>query len=482
MTYLQRAGDDPSFTLVKPADTWSEAEVMLFMAGRLDADGNAVTGPLTAAAEVHTGAMIALIPTDADLRRLVDDPDVTEPIDQLHTTLMYLGTAADWSLEQRTTLELRVEKYCSELAPVDADGFAISIFNPPGSQQSDGMDRDTCVVLQCGGDGLAVMHHYLNSAVRDLQRLPDIPPQHQPWVPHVTLAYTDDVALAGQLTSLCGPITFDRVRIAFGGENHDIKLRGTLIATAARDYVRDLHGRFSETPDLKVLTADAAGRDKWLTSSDPATRAASAWSALRGQMTAIRQATKNVQQGKDPLDGVDLEHSHIVGPTLKKRKGGKTQQYTMDDVKADIVSAAHWFADEQGKHTTLPGEQYRGMRVEKPNFHVGDNVDLDMTSWTSKPSIANIYASDTSGDDGTPNARHTWQPVIFKIKNAQGVDVDAHNDSGTMRMHEAVLQGKAKVSSVEEYDPTNPQVPGISYNPLIVNGKPIIVTLEVNGE
>lgn len=238
MTYLQRAGDDPSFTLVKPADTWSEAEVMLFLAGRLDADGNAVTGPLTAAAEVHTGAMIALLPTDRDARRLAVPGG--EPIDQLHVTLMYLGEAAAWSLDQRVTLEMQLERYLDIIAPVEGEGFAVSIFNPPGNGRAeDGMDRETCITLVCSGSALAVVHDYVTRGVRDAEdywdsELGPIPAQHSPWIPHITLAYTEDLELAAKLAGdgkTVGPVTFDRVRIAFGGENHDIPLNGPLTAS-----------------------------------------------------------------------------------------------------------------------------------------------------------------------------------------------------------------------------------------------------------
>jgi hypothetical protein len=51
-----------------------------------------------------------------------------------------------------------------------------------------------------------------------------LPEQHSPWIPHVTLTYTDDLALVAQLADRVGPVTFDAIRVAFGGEVFDIPL------------------------------------------------------------------------------------------------------------------------------------------------------------------------------------------------------------------------------------------------------------------
>jgi hypothetical protein len=43
-------------------------------------------------------------------------------------------------------------------------------------------------------------------------------------VPHVTLAYTDDVNLAATVVDRVGPITFDKLRLAFADQVVDIPL------------------------------------------------------------------------------------------------------------------------------------------------------------------------------------------------------------------------------------------------------------------
>jgi 2'-5' RNA ligase len=179
--------------------------------------------PLVAAAEVHTGAMVALIPSEADAERLAVDGG--EPVDQLHITLMYLGTAADIPDEAKTQIVSTLQQTAAGWPALEVDGFAVSIFNPPGhSSLADGKDRDSCIVLGISGDRLADVHDVVNEAVRGFADGFALPEQHTPWVPHLTLTYTDDVGRVAELVDRAGPVTFDRIRVAFGGNNVDIPL------------------------------------------------------------------------------------------------------------------------------------------------------------------------------------------------------------------------------------------------------------------
>lgn len=161
---------------------------------------------------VHTGAMVALVPTEEDLERLAVEGG--EPAGQLHVTLFYLGEGADFGAEARTNVIQRVRDAVGDLAVVDAEAFAISAFNPHRE------DADTAIALLVGGDGLADLHDAVTDAVRDDDG--DLPEQHTPWCAHLTLAYSDDVTAVERWTDRCGPIRFDRVRVAFAGEHTDI--------------------------------------------------------------------------------------------------------------------------------------------------------------------------------------------------------------------------------------------------------------------
>lgn len=185
---------------------------------------------VVAATEAHTAAMVALVPSAADVDRLAVPGG--EPPAQLHTTLMYLGDAAMIPAAVQASLVRALTDLAEELAdfgdvlPVDADGFAVSVFNPPGMPARDGKARDSCVVLGLSGDDLDVIHGLVEDAVEDVfaeHQLP-LPEQHAPYQPHITLAYTDDLGQVGRLADRAGPVTFDRLRVAFAGVTTDIPL------------------------------------------------------------------------------------------------------------------------------------------------------------------------------------------------------------------------------------------------------------------
>lgn len=220
-------GSDPTnvvFELVEERPGLTEAEAYALLAG---ADTNTFGVPkiTVAAAEVLTGAMIALIPSEDDLRRLAVPGG--EPQDQLHVTLVYLGEADDVSTNARRKLIERLKNVLGGRGAVVGEGFAVSVFNPPGHGKDDGKDRDTCIVLGLSGRELEQIHTTVESVARDVQDVSPgfgIPEQHVPWIPHLTLIYTDDIQKLVELTDRTGPVTFNRVRLAFAGDVHDIPL------------------------------------------------------------------------------------------------------------------------------------------------------------------------------------------------------------------------------------------------------------------
>jgi len=168
-----------------------------------------------------TGAMIALIPSQGNIDRLAVE-DGEHP-DQLHCTVLYLGEAADIPDDVFAALieeVVAVVEEAQDAGPVVAEGFNVSLFNPHRD------DRDTCVVLGLSGDQLSLMSQQIRARV--LQRLEsmsfEIPAQHEPWVPHVTLAYTDDHSLVERFADRTGDVTFDRVRVVLGDDVYDIDL------------------------------------------------------------------------------------------------------------------------------------------------------------------------------------------------------------------------------------------------------------------
>ncbi|MFJ3545467.1 phage minor head protein [Streptomyces rubiginosohelvolus] len=208
--------------------------------------------PVTAAANGshHTGAMIALLPTEDDVERLALDGG--EPPEELHLTLYFLGEGADWSEEQRNELVGLVRARAAELRPFMANAFGANHWNPTSDTPSwvwavgDDRDRDD------DAPTLTDVHDAATDALED-RHGPDIPAQHSPWVPHVCAAYSDDPALLPELEQRLGPITFDRLRLAFAGDHTDIPL-----------------GPQEEPMEPEEATADAMPTRAWSTPDDTA--------------------------------------------------------------------------------------------------------------------------------------------------------------------------------------------------------------------
>lgn len=184
---------------------------------------------VTAGAAQHTGAMIALIPTDEDCDRLAIDG--YEPAQVLHTTLVFLGEAADWDNQARDILEGTIRDLETTRA-LRGDVWAHAQFNPNGT--------DPCAVYLVGAPGIEDLHSAVLGAVEETTDwFPQIPDQHTPWIPHITAGY----GLPATELSDTGPVTFDRIRLSFADEDiRDIALTNTserLVAAAEAGYLDD---------------------------------------------------------------------------------------------------------------------------------------------------------------------------------------------------------------------------------------------------
>ena len=200
--------------------------------------------PLVAAADVDAGAMVALVPSDADAQRLALAGG--EPVEQLHLTLVYLGDAVDINEAQRAELIDAGRDMVLGWDGVAAEAFAPAIFNPTGPEP--------CVVLICSGAELAEFYETTMADVTEIVDLPD--DLHAPWIPHVSLAYVApgaDVNVPMQhAINATGPVTFDRLRFAFAGEITDIP-----IVTAPRVPAPPPDEATTEDGDVAVVEAAA---------------------------------------------------------------------------------------------------------------------------------------------------------------------------------------------------------------------------------
>jgi 2'-5' RNA ligase len=174
------------------------------------------------AADVHSLAMVALVPTEGNVERLaVEGGEGGEGAGELHCTVLFLGDAEDITDESFVALRDSMQEIAStQEGPLVAEAFNVSVFNPHRD------DRDTCLVLGLTGDNLARLATDMRTRAEDVLLGFDVmvPDQHTPWIPHVTLTYTDDMTRVSDLVGLTGEITFDRIRVARGEEVHDFTL------------------------------------------------------------------------------------------------------------------------------------------------------------------------------------------------------------------------------------------------------------------
>ena len=180
---------------------------------------------LTAAAEQHSGAMIALVPSAEDCARLAIDG--YEPADVLHTTLVFLGDAANWSPEQRDALEQTV-RGLDFTSPLSGSVMGHAQFNPAGDEP--------CAVYLVEARGLSATQSCTYGAVADNVDLPSIPEPYDTFLPHITAGYGLNVS---KLTDV-GPIRFDRIRLSFADTDvRDIPLEPVTAALVAAGIVYD---------------------------------------------------------------------------------------------------------------------------------------------------------------------------------------------------------------------------------------------------
>lgn len=209
----------------------------------VDDEGNWITAAAqvdSTTNAVHTGAMIALIPAVEDLQRLVLSGG--EASDQLHLTLVYLGDAVDIDDESRIDLLANVQTIIDDFAgPVVGHVFGLAVFNPLG--------EEPCVVMLVGSPGevpeltgvITPLDEAHDAAIWAAEEAGvDTAMSKRPWVPHITLAYFVDEMSTEVLDSLnvndlagqrVGSVTFDRLRVAFGGEIHDFNI-APIVASA----------------------------------------------------------------------------------------------------------------------------------------------------------------------------------------------------------------------------------------------------------
>lgn len=170
-------------------------------------------------ADEHTGGMLALVPDNPAALAV----DGGEPAEELHLTLLYLGDdVTNWPAGAGDRLRQLVTASGPGLDPVDARIIGPALFNPDGG--ADG-DRTPCLVLMVSdAPGLGALRTWANWTASTYDDYPDPPAQHEPYLPHVTVAVDpgDDTGVSAQVYT--GPVRFGTLRLALAGNVLDMPL------------------------------------------------------------------------------------------------------------------------------------------------------------------------------------------------------------------------------------------------------------------
>ena len=362
--------------------------------GRIDAadlrklaallDKVAAPKPVQAAAgddagPVHTSAVVMLVPTAEDAERLAVEGG--EPAGELHVTLAYLGDAAHLGEAGQQDVIDAVSTAVNGLPVVEAEIFSVAAFNPPNSSAADdGRDRTSCLVWGLSGDLIDAVH----SVVEDALSAVDRPLQHRPWHAHITALISDDLAQIPVLAERVGPVTFDRVRMAFAGQHVDIPLIGPDVSASAEPETplvlpaAEPEHEINPDPKEDLVSTDLSAFRSRLGLDDTADEQAilSALDALKtkadtppvpeptaemvaASAAAVQQAEAAEAEKNELLTEVKVLASQVTAMSTKLAEAEKEKAAA---AKVTVIQAAA----DQGKFTPADREQWEKDYDEAP--------------------------------------------------------------------------------------------------------------------
>jgi hypothetical protein len=356
------------------------------------------------ASEAQTGAMIALIPTEADLDRLTIDEDGAEPRDELHLTLYYLGEGADFDDETRQKLVNAVTSMIENRAiePVIARAFGYAHWNPTSDSPA--------WVLNVGdvrgengaatGGTMAEVRTSMSEAWFDGGVEFELPTQYTPWAPHICMAYADDDWTA-ECARRLGDVTFDRVRLAFAGQVFDVPLGVTAtVASTSGGVIVPWHvvKNHAECTDGKpwAVVKDADGSVAGCHTSE---------SDANDQLAALYASEKNGEHDVDTVAAADqVAHKTSVTAAVPTDSpdatggDGKAPPFKPGMKKSSEGDAQSFADDCPPGNRKLPNgdcvsdEQYASMAawhgvlcVEGVTTGDGREFAVDALTWADQP-------------------------------------------------------------------------------------------------
>lgn len=178
----------------------------------------------------HTGVMVALHPDDEAVKSIVALPGVTEPADQIHLTLAYLGDSTEQPL---ATNKARLIETIRQWAGAHGRPLKGTINGAGRFFHAEG-DGTNAVWVAPDVAGLPESRQSLVAAIEaggfDYS-------QDHGFTPHITVAYVPKDEATPPIR-IDQPVTFDRATLAWGDEQYDFPLgRTTAKASNPGDYL-----------------------------------------------------------------------------------------------------------------------------------------------------------------------------------------------------------------------------------------------------
>lgn len=211
-------------------------------------DPEAYCAEIQRQAEGEGSAVVLALPSADDAERLAVDGGT--PPDELHVTLSYLGDPADLSItvdEAAAALARRLDGLA--VCPCRVAGFAI--LNPNGADPERDADAE---VLLVESHELVGLRQRTLQAVGDRSDFPS-------WLPHLTLAYGAGITREDAAARI-GPISFDRVRVAYDDDYRDVPLQAeeeTMTRVSASIPQRHRALQTDEPPDSDTAPPSGEG-------------------------------------------------------------------------------------------------------------------------------------------------------------------------------------------------------------------------------
>lgn len=375
---------------------------------------------IVAAADVRNGAMVALIPSFADLERL--EVDGGEPLGELHITAFYLGDAVYIDDQTRADIVATLEELLLEENVVEAVVFGIGVFNPTSDEPA--------VILNVGGAGLQRLRDLIEEGLIDADAA--YPEQHIPWVPHITLGY-DKIPLLDveeAAAQRMGPITIDRVRVAFGGEVTDIPLG--VGVTASTEHVFHLPGQHDQRAHGHKTTISAGDRAAFDKKMRKARSGDKAYGSVRSSDELIGKQSRPGSGSWDTTDAVMTmssiddyqQNGFVVNAILREGRVPKATEFDSDGVGQAYAGRSAY----EGLTSAMASKKTR----------LSDDIVVERGIRNPR----NVFGDDWS--DGGGNEGLTWDDAGF-VSTTTSSAVSKHFSSAA---HEGHIEGTPVVAKM----------------------------------